>query len=611
MKSLRTQLLASHLALVALMALVMVGAVANFFRLGASIDHILRDNYQSVIAAQTMKESLERQDSAATFYLAGQREKARAQWKKNVTVFEKALAAEQANITEEGEKPVAEKLANNFSRYRLESAELLQMQDEGAAKRLYFSRLEPRFLEIKKLAQQVLDINQAAILRADARAKREAQNGAFIGGIMTLAALALAIWFARAAINSAFTPLLALVQEAEQIGAGHLNRTIQLRRDDEIGLLAVAFNSMTEKLRVARKKEEQRLHRAEQMSDAALENLFDPVLVTDATGTIVHVNRAAQGVFGPVSQLRGQLVSRVIHETKIASAIEDAIRAEAISAKEDEAGMVTIGEENARTYRLRATPMRDDDTLLGAALVLEDVTHLRALDRLKTEFISVASHELRTPVTSLVLSAQLLSEGAVGELTPDQQEVIDAQREDLARLDALLRDLLDMTKLEAGATPPRFELVAPRELVETAARGVKAEAAAKGVRLSTFSRDDDPLVRADKIQVGRVLTNLLNNAIRHTPAGHEVRLEAEPRGEKVEFRVSDTGSGIPASYLERIFERFAQVPGETHGGAGLGLPISQSIVHSHGGQITVQSEPGQGSTFRFELAAEHSAAEAE
>jgi PAS domain S-box-containing protein len=606
MKSLRTQLLVSHLALVALMALVMLGAVANFFRLGASIDHILRDNYQSVVAAQTMKESLERQDSAATFYLAGQRAKARAQWQQNVSIFEKALDQERANITEAGERPVADALSQNYSRYRSEMVSLLQTRDEATAKKLYFSRLEPQFLAIKRLAQQVLDINQAAILRADARAKREAQNGAIIGGVMTLAALALAIWFARAAINSALTPLLALVQEAEQIGAGHLNRSIELRRDDEIGLLAKAFNGMTEKLRVARKKEEQRLHRAQQMSDAALENLFDPVMVTDATGTIVHLNRAAQGVFGPVSQLRGQLVSRVIHETKIAAAIEDAIRSETTSAKEDEGGLVTMGEDAARVYRLRATPMRDEDILLGAVLVLEDVTHLRALDRLKTEFISVASHELRTPVTSLLLSAQLLDEGAVGPLSQDQQEVVTAQREDLARLDALLRDLLDITKLEAGATPPRFELVSPRELVENAARVVASEASAKKIQLSTFSRQDLPRVRADKIQIGRVLTNLLGNAIRHTSAGGEVRLEAEAKNDKIEFRVSDTGSGIPANYLERIFERFAQVPGKTQGGAGLGLPISQAIVQGHGGQITVQSELGKGSSFEFELPTESS-----
>jgi NtrC-family two-component system sensor histidine kinase KinB len=605
MKSLRTQLLVSHLALVALMALVMLGAVANFFRLGLSIDHILKDNYQSVIEAQTMKEALERQDSAATFYLAGQKEKARGQWQQYVPVFEKALANEHTNITEAGEKVVADSLERNFALYKSGVKELFSTNNERAAKRLYFERLEPLFLQAKREAQQILDINQAAIVRADDRAKIQARQGAIVGAVMTLTALVLAIWFARAAINSALTPLLALVQEAEQIGAGHLNRTITLHRNDEIGLLAVAFNGMTEKLRVARKKEEQRLHRAQQMSDAALENLFDPVLVTDATGTIVHLNRAAQGVFGQ-AHLSGQLVSRVIHEPKIVSAIEGAIRSQATSAEEGEAGYVGMGEEKAaRIYRLRATPMRDEDALLGAVLVLEDVTHLRALDQLKTEFISVASHELRTPVTSLLLSAQLLDEGAVGTLSEDQHEVVRAQREDLSRLDALLRDLLDMTKLEAGATPPRFEWLAPRELVQSAVHGVQNEANNKNIRLDTFSRDDLPLVRADKIQIERVLTNLLNNAIRHTPSGGEVRLEAKPVGEKISFSVSDSGSGIPEAYLERIFERFAQVPGATRGGAGLGLPISQTLVGAHGGHIQVQSELGKGSTFEFELEAQN------
>lgn len=603
MKSLRTRLLVSHLALVALMAVVMLGAVANFFRLGLSIDHILKDNYQSVIIAQTMKEALERQDSAATFYLAGQEEKARAQWRLNVPIFEKALDGEHANITEVGEKAVADSLSLHFKIYKSSVKQLLETRDERAAKKLYFERLEPLFLQIKEEAQQVLDINQAAIVRADERAKAQAREGALVGALMTLAALILAIWFARAAINAALTPLLALVQEAEQIGAGHLNRTIELQRDDEIGLLAGAFNGMTEKLRVARRKEEQRLHRAQQMSDAALENLFDPVVVTDATGTIVHLNRAAQGVFGPVSQLNGQLASRVIHEPKIARAIEGAIRSQATSAEEGEAGFVTIGGkgETARVYRVRATPMHDDETLLGAALVLEDVTHLHTLDALKSEFISVASHELRTPVTSLLLSAQLLDEGVVGPLTHDQKEVVKAQREDLARLDALLRDLLDLTKLEAGATPPRFEWVSPHELIQAAARGVQREVSAKMIHLETFSRDDLPLVRADRIQIGRVLTNLLGNAIRHTPHGGEIRLDAEANGDKIKFHVVDSGGGIPPAYLERIFERFAQVPGATRGGAGLGLPISQTILATHGGRISVQSEVGKGSTFEFDL----------
>ncbi|RYX83098.1 HAMP domain-containing protein [bacterium] len=605
MKSLRTQLLASHLALVGLMALVMLGAVANFLRLGNSVDRILRDNYKSVIAAQTMKEAIERQDSAAGFFLAGQREKARAQFAKYSPIFEQALRTEHDNVTEKGEEKVAASLESGYRQYKTGVTSLLNGEHKTDSVTFYFSTLEPLFVRLKGDAQQVLDINQAAIVRADETAKRDARQGAIIGVVMTLAALGLAIWFARRAINLALTPLMALVQETEQVGAGHLNRQIELRRDDEIGLLARAFNDMTAKLREARKQQDTRLHRAEKMSDAALENLFDPVLVTDATRTLVHLNKAAQGLFGPAQKLSGLPLAQAVAEPKIVSAVERAISSSAVSAEEGAAGLISIQSgDSERIYRLRATPMRDDDTILGAALVLEDVTHLQTLDRLKTEFIGVASHELRTPVTSLLLSAQLLEEGAVGPLSDDQKEVVRAQREDLTRLDALLRDLLDITKLEAGAVPPRFEWVKPRELVESAIRGVSSQANAKGVQLHTFSRDDLPLVRADRGQIGRVLLNLLNNAIRHTPQGGTVELAAQEADEGVMFRVSDTGNGIPAEFLNRIFERFAQVPGATRGGAGLGLPISQTILGAHGGQIRVKSEEGNGSEFSFELEAQ-------
>src|SRR5262249_41840222 len=163
-----------------------------------------------------------------------------------------------------------------------------------------------------------------------------------------------------------------------------------------IGALATAFNQMAEKLRAARRQEEERLHRAERMSDAALESLIDPVLVTDAAGRVVHLNPAAEGLFGPVKRAQGRPVAEVVEDQRIAEAIAHAVKQEGIAAAEDEAGFVTRqAGETARTYRLRAGPMREEDgSLLGAVAVLEDITHLRELDRLKTEFISVASHEL-------------------------------------------------------------------------------------------------------------------------------------------------------------------------------------------------------------------------
>jgi PAS domain S-box-containing protein len=605
MRNLRTQLLVSHLVLVTLMIVVMVGAVVNFFHLGRSIDHILKDNYKSVVAAQNMKETLERQDSAATFFLAGQKEIARAQYQANWPLFQDAYQIEAHNITEVGEQQMADDIGQWFIAYRQAIERLLYADPPmptRQARDYYFNTLEPAFLRLKQRAQDVLDVNQAAIVHANDRAKIEARRASYTSVGITVGAFLLAL-FVPWTVRAALSPLRSLARQAEEIGVGHLNQRIELHRTDEIGALATAFNQMAEKLRAARRLEEERLHRAERMSDAALESLYDPVLVTDAAGQIVHFNPAAEGLFGTALHATGRPVAQVIPEGRIVEAVERAIHQERVSAAEDEAGFVTrrMGEAQ-RTYRLRASPMRDEmGDLLGAVVVLEDITHLRELDRLKTEFIGVASHELRTPVTSLLLSVQLMQEGAVGKLTPEQQEIVAAQREDLERLERMMSDLLEITRLEAGVTPPRFEIVAPCALIRSAMEAVASQAEAKGVHLETNVPDALPDVRADRGQITRVLVNLLNNAVRHTPQGGHVRVEAQAQDGRVTFAVADTGTGIPPDYLPRIFDRFVQVPGATRGGAGLGLSIARTIIQAHGGEITAQSEPGKGSTFTFTL----------
>lgn len=606
MRDLRIQLLVSHLVLVGLMLIVMIGAVVNFFHLGRSIDRILKDNYASVIVAEDMKETLERQDSAATFFLDGRLAEARTQYQANRPLFEKAYSYEAHNITEIGEQELADDIGQKYAAYRGDVEKLLFANpplSKRAADALYVQKLLPEFLHLKGQAQAVLNLNQKAILRANSAAKTEARTASYTGLGVTVVAFLLALFFASWTIRAALDPLRTLARQAEEIGRGHLNQRIVLNRVDEIGALADSFNQMAEKLREARKQEEARLRRAERMSDAALENLYDPVIVTDAQSRIVHLNKTAEGLFGAAARVAGIPIGEVISDKRIVEAVDRAIHQESVSAAEDEAGFIplTVGEAK-RTYRLRTTPMRDEEsTLLGAVVVLEDITHLRELDRLKTEFIGVASHELRTPVTSLQLSVQLLEEGAVGALTPEQREIVSAQKEDLERLERMMGDLLDITRLEAGVTPPRVEIVTPRALLKAATEGVATHAEKQGVVLTTIVPHRVPAVRADAAQIQRVLLNLLNNAIRHTPSGGEITVSAAADGKQVLFMVKDTGSGIPAEYLPQIFDRFVQVPGATRGGAGLGLFIAKTIIEAHGGTIQAASEPGQGSALQFSL----------
>jgi NtrC-family two-component system sensor histidine kinase KinB len=258
------------------------------------------------------------------------------------------------------------------------------------------------------------------------------------------------------------------------------------------------------------------------------------------------------------------------------------------------------GSEHA--FRLRTTPMRDDEgRLLGAVTLLEDITHLREIDRLKSEFIATASHELRTPLTSVQMSVHLLLEAAAGKLTDKQQEVLQACREDCDRLERLMRDLLDLSKIEAGETAPHLVDVSARDLVISAVEPLRAQVESKGLAFRVEAPSDLPFVLADRAQIERVIANLVSNAVRHTDPGGEIQIAAVRRAGRIAVSVRDTGRGIPPEYLPNIFEKFVRVPDAPSGGAGLGLAISKSIVEAHGGQIVVQSKLGHGTTFTFTL----------
>ncbi len=208
-QSLKTQLLVSHLVLVVLMMVVMTGAIINFLRLGRSIDRIFRDNYKSVVVAQRMKDALERMDSSAVFILAGQTQRARSQYATNRARFASAYYVEAHNITEPGEQEMANDLGRWFSRYQ-KSAEKLLFADPpmstSAARAFYFGTLEPEFLRLKSRAQDVLDINQAAIIRADHRAKAEARQASLTTVLATLAALVLAVFLALRMVRATLVP---------------------------------------------------------------------------------------------------------------------------------------------------------------------------------------------------------------------------------------------------------------------------------------------------------------------------------------------------------------------------------------------------------------------
>jgi signal transduction histidine kinase len=225
----------------------------------------------------------------------------------------------------------------------------------------------------------------------------------------------------------------------------------------------------------------------------------------------------------------------------------------------------------------------------------------RDAERLKTEFVGTASHELRTPLTTLQMGIELLNEQIAPQATARHREILAMCREDAARLERLVSDLLDLSKIESGRMKPVLTTIAADTLVRAALEPSRPRIEAGGIALAVEIDRDLPQVLADTSQIERVIANLVANAVNATPRGGRITVAARRTDHHVEVSVRDTGRGIPSEYLPRLFSKFMQVPGSPTGSAGLGLAISQQIVRAHGGDIRAASEPGAGSTFTFAL----------
>jgi signal transduction histidine kinase len=397
-------------------------------------------------------------------------------------------------------------------------------------------------------------------------------------------------------------PLRRLAVAAERIGEGDLDTRIEVRTRDEVETLATAFNSMVDRLRAYRDREAARLQVAEEKSDAVLNSLYEPVIVTGAQGEVIGFNRSAGTVLNSASTSINRPVE-AIGIPAVATAVREAIEKRSPVASEGERGLARIAVDRAeRFYRVRTAPVvQQTGTVIGTVTVLEDMTRMRQLDRMKDDFISVASHELRTPLTSMQLAVQLLAEGSGGPLSRAQDRLVSIAAADAQRLERLTRDLLDLTRLEAGTAIPAPHPVRPRDIIEMALEPLRAVAVEKAVTLSAEVDPELPSVLGNKEHLSRAVTNLVDNALRHTPPGGRVDVAARVMNHAVEFTVADTGEGIPPEFLEHLFERFVQVPGASSGGAGLGLSIVRKIIEAHRGAIRVESTVGQGSTFHFTI----------
>jgi signal transduction histidine kinase/HAMP domain-containing protein len=419
---------------------------------------------------------------------------------------------------------------------------------------------------------------------------------------------------AAAAVISAVMLILVIVplrrtaRVARRIGQGDLHQRVEWRSKDDLGAIATELNRLAIRLRDLRETESGRRQMEFQLIDAVVRSIFEPVIVTDGKGQVLKLNQAAMellGLLGGASE--GVEVDRMVLATtpggdKILDAIRAAVSMQrAPTPSEGQAALLPMRIGKAeRSYRLRTTPMRDSEgKLLGAVTLLEDVTEIAEVDRFKSRFLSVASQKLRDPIRRLRLSLYSLTQSHAGELTPLQMELATSAAQEAEQLDDLILDLIEVAELETGRRQLRIEKIRPIDALRDAVVRCRDAAHAKNIDIELLAFEDVAYVQGDRRALRTILDNLITNALRYTPEGGHIRLGATEQQDRVQFFVHDNGRGIETERLPTIFGRFTGDPAS--GGSGLGLALVRRLVESQGGQVSVESRLGAGTTFRFTL----------
>lgn len=608
---LRTKLFLGYLVFTAALIVLGVWSALHLREMGGVARNILTNNYDSIVAAQEMRESLDRQEAARFGLLLGEGVPARQELTQARRRFDAALQTAANNITEPGEPEIiAALMQDRDAYYRQVDGFLAAMGTTPSGHpesiRGDWSGLAAWATRLRDDCGRLLQMNQQAMVAKAEAATRVAyrwfRTTLGIAAALVLAGFLFALFLAQRIVR----PLSILRATATRIAGGDLGATAEIAAQDEVGQLAGDFNRMAERIREVRRSDLGQLLIAQQTTEAAIDSLYDPVIVTDAQGAVTRLNPAAEEIFGPAAAHAGRPIEGIAGGNQLAVAVAEALRSQRPVAGEGITSVLPLGVDGAeRAFRLRTTPMHDGEgRLLGAVSLLEDVTHLREVDRMKSEFIATASHELRTPLTSVQMNILLLLEEA-GSLSGPQRDLLESCRRECARLERLTHDLLDLSRIDAGQHAPQLLPIALGEAVASAVEAVRPRAARQDLTLTIQSAPGLPPALADRLQIERVVINLLNNALRATPPGGAVRVTVQQREGDLSVAIADTGHGIPAEYLPQIFDRFVQVPGRTAGGAGLGLAIAKRIVDAHGGHITVQSKPGRGTAFTFTVPRAH------
>lgn len=536
---------------------------------------ILADNYNSVEYSRNMFMVL---DSISISEAA-------------LVTFQNNLATQQNNITEVGEQQLTAKLAFDFEKLKA------NRKDNSL------------YIGIRKDLADIMLLNMQAIERKSEIAKETAKTTTITLSIIGTVCFLLAFTLLVNLPSNIANPIKELTESVKEIAEGNYAERIYFEGHTEFNDLAHSFNVMAEKLQEYNNSNLAKLMVEKKRVETLINSMHAPVIGLDENHTIIFINNEALKISGlKQDNIIGKKAQDVaVHNDLIRSLIQDVLQPNNKENKQQQEPLKIFADNKESFFEKEIIPISIIPTAetqpkrIGDVIILQNITPFKELDFAKTNFIANVSHELKTPISSILMSLDLLENEKIGVVNPEQKQLILRVKEDSQRLLKITGELLNMTQVESGKIQLSLQPSAPLEIIHYAAEAVKAQAAQKNITIEINSPENIPNVNADREKTAWVLTNLLSNSIRYPYENSKVLLTVKEVSDKIQISVQDFGKGIDPKYIHKIFDRYFQIPENSKTGTGLGLAISKEFIEAQGGHISVDSMFGVGSIFTLAL----------
>ncbi|MEJ7557971.1 MAG: ATP-binding protein [Pedobacter sp.] len=565
------------------LVILIFGGMSMYFmhRISEGAKVVLKDNYKSLKFSGKMRAILE--DNSLPLSPEMKKE------------FGSQLILEEKNITEPGEGK-AVKMLN--SAYR-------QFTDPNSSPEAIKSALS----NARKILRSIDDLNMNAIVRKNDAAQHGVEQAAtyliFAASMSFLILFSFVINFPGFVAN----PLREFSAALKEISHKNYKQRLEFNGSDEFAELAVEFNAMTTQLNKWENSNLAKLQSEKLRIEAIIEQMQDAIIGLNEKEEVLFMNTvAAQLLNLNEKEVVGANARELMKRNDLLNKI--------LEINSGDKPMKIYADSKESYFQLErreiTIPVLDDqpDVVIktsrkaaGEVYILKNITKYKELDEAKTNFIATVSHELKTPISSIKMSLKLMDDDRVGNMNPEQKELVQHMKEDCGRLLKITSELLDLAQVETGNLQLNFVKSDPRKIAIYALDAVRFQAEQKEVELELVSRNDLPKINVDTEKTAWVLVNFLSNALRYSPQKSKVVIQIVETGNNIEFSVRDFGKGIDEQYQKRLFDRYFQVPtdGNNKSGSGLGLAISKDFISAQGGMIWVESAIGEGSRFCFLL----------